>query len=237
MSDPNPNRRSNLLALASRVIPTSLHHRQPSGSRQPLGSNPSSPTPYHDIAHPRPSGATSPSYSDPFTSSHGHGVTQLADEYGQIDELAPPVARFNGNSRLSSRLSSFSSDKGSPGLGRTAAARPQSLSVNYVPAKFTKPHAKGEWAHRRAKEGGGRDAFASDASRMGMMGTVDDDEGVAFQLGKGGLRRRTAPKLRWNRFKFVLFGANTVVSTGRELATNDPEEADDADCASSSRTE
>ena len=89
-------------------------------------------------------------------------------------------------------------------------ASSQSLSVNYIPAKFTKLHAPGDWAHRRAKQGGGRDAFARNASRMGMMGTVDDDEGVVFQLGKGGLKRKT-PKLRWNRFKFVLFFANSLV--------------------------
>lgn len=44
-----------------------------------------------------------------------------------------------------------------------------------------------------------------------MMGTVDDDEGVVFQVGKGGLKRKNRPKLRWNRFKWVLFAANTVV--------------------------
>jgi hypothetical protein len=46
---------------------------------------------------------------------------------------------------------------------------------------------------------------------MGTMGTVDDDEGVVFQLGKGGLKKKK-PKLRWNRFKWILFGANGVVS-------------------------
>jgi hypothetical protein len=141
------------------------------------------------------------------------------------DDLVPPALPF-GDSRprfpnsgsgsgLSSRRSSFSSD-GGKGSSKNLA-RPASLSVNYVPTKFTRLHAPGDYAHRRAKEGGGRDAFAKNASRMGVMGVADDDEGVVFQLGKGGLKKKK-PKLRWNRFKFVLFGANSVVSraTGKE---------------------
>ena len=69
------------------------------------------------------------------------------------------------------------------------------------------------------KQGGGRDAFSKDAQRMGMMGTVDDDEGIAFQIGKNGLRKKT-PKLRWNRFKWILFVANSVVSP--MLCSGDP---------------
>jgi hypothetical protein len=47
---------------------------------------------------------------------------------------------------------------------------------------------------------------------MGQVGTVDDDEGTVFALGKGGLKQKKNPKLRWNRFKWVLMLANTLVS-------------------------
>lgn len=46
---------------------------------------------------------------------------------------------------------------------------------------------------------------------MGQVGTVDDDEGVIFQVSGSGLKKKK-PKLRWNRFKWVLFLANSVVS-------------------------
>jgi hypothetical protein len=46
---------------------------------------------------------------------------------------------------------------------------------------------------------------------MGMVGTVDDDEGTVFALGKGGLKQKKQPKLRWNRFKWVLMLANVLV--------------------------
>ncbi len=200
------SRRSGFLNLGQR-------YRRPSESGstlQPLRSNPSSPTNHRILRSP------SPAYSDPFSSQNGH--SNVMDAPGH-DILTPPTVPFRdresrsalaGGSGLSSRRSSFS-DKGSDSLGMPKT-RPSSLSVNYVPAKFTKLHAPGDWAHRKAKQGGGRDAFARNASRMGMLGAVDDDEGVVFQLGrKGGLKRKK-PKLRWNRFKFVLFAANTVVS-------------------------
>ena len=107
------------------------------------------------------------------------------------DDFLPQRPFAQGLDGGSSRRSSFSSERdnkrGSP------APRPASLSVNYVPTKFTKLHAPGVWGQRRmGKQGGGRDAFAKNAQRMGMMGTVDDDEGVAFQFGKDGLKREDA---------------------------------------------
>ncbi|ORY30403.1 hypothetical protein BCR39DRAFT_529758 [Naematelia encephala] len=156
----------------------------------------------------------SPSPSDYNMSSTNHAMQETVS---YPDDLAPPTVPFapirNNNDSSSglssSRRSSFSSldNKGSSPRG----GRPGSLSVNYVPAKFTKLHAPGDWAHRRGgKQGGGRDAFAKNASRMGQLGTVDDDEGVVFQLGKGGLKKKK-PKLRWNRFKWALFAANSIL--------------------------
>ena len=193
-----PNRRSKLLAFTSR-------QRRPSASHQPLANDgTSSLRPSYDLAR-----SPSPNYTDPFSSIHGHEPMTTNDNN---DELLPPNRPFStaeggGGSGLGSRRSSSSSLK----------ERPPSLSINYVPQKFTKLHAPGDYAHRRAKQGGGRDAFASNASRMGMPGTVDDDEGVVFQLGKGGLQKKK-PKLRWNRFKWVLFACNTLVRDQSECS-------------------
>jgi hypothetical protein len=97
----------------------------------------------------------------------------------------------------------------SPSIASEArSTKTNSLSVNYVPIKFAKPHEAGVWQHRMQKQGGGREAFADDADRMG--------EGAPTpQLGKGNKK----VKLRWNRFKWALFVANTVVSCpyGRTL--------------------
>lgn len=173
--------------------PSAFRNLRPTSSLQPL--QPDSPASRHSRTS-----SPSHSYHDPYNSSQGHGSNMS-------DGLLPPRRPFStvdgDGSALSSRRSSFSSDK--------KGERPPSLSINYLPAKFTRLHAPGDWAHRRSgKQGGGRDAFAKNASRMGMMGTVDDDEGVVYQLGKGGLKKKR-PKLRWNRFKWTLFVTNTVV--------------------------
>lgn len=119
-----------------------------------------------------------------------------------------------------------------------------SLSVNYVPAKFTRMHAQGEGAgagaiggnmglRKRRKVGGGREAFADGAHRMGQMGMVDDDDGVEYKMARGGVRRKAgkARRLRWNRFKAILFAANTVVSQYCIPSTLDVIESDFVDYA------
>jgi len=195
-----PSRRSRLLNIATKALPTHHNRRNSNASHQPLDPDitPSPSSNSHQTHNRSYSDHQSESgYSDPFT----HRQLSMAN----MDDptLAPPIVPFQENTS-NSRRSSFSSEKG-------ALARPASLSINYVPTKFTKLHAPGDWAHRRAKTGGGRDAFAKNESRMGMVGTVDDDEGVVFQLGKGGLKKKK-PKLRWNRFKWILFLTNLTVS-------------------------
>lgn len=171
-------------------------HRQDSVSFDPL-RQPSSPR------------AQSPSgsyYNDYNSSDMSHGAPPMNVDYRDDalgSPLAPPNRPYSSGSPLGSRHSS------SVSLNKD---RPSSLSVNYVPAKFTKLHEPGKWQHRsQQKQGGGRDAFASDASRMGQVGTVDDDEGTVFQFGKGGLKQKKKPKLRWNRFKWALLIANILV--------------------------
>ena len=197
MSTSTPNRRSRLFALA-----TGRSQSSHQALTSPGGLSPAQHTPRASFDRRSPSPSN---YTDPFTSSHGHDNRVQGGD--GMDDLLPPQRPFShvdgGGSGLSSRRSSFSDKDGKE--------RPPSLSLNYLPSKFTKKHNTGQHLHKRAKQGGGRDAFARNASRMGMMGTVDDDEGVVFQLGKGGLKKKK-PKLRWNRFKWILFGCNTAVS-------------------------
>lgn len=207
------------------------------------GSPTSQSSPYHRASSPTYSeGMSSSNHHGSGNGTMGvpSGLgRQEVVSYRNDDDLVPPVAPFvpstergagagaggGDRSNHSSRRSSLSflsnigggggdkeRERGDSSLLKNQ--RPSSLSLNYVPAKFTRLHAPGDHSlHRRTtKQGGGRDAFAKNASRMGEVGTVDDDEGVVFQLGKGGLRRKNKPKLRWNRFKWVLFVANTVVS-------------------------
>ncbi|KAI0640324.1 hypothetical protein C8Q77DRAFT_1044304 [Trametes polyzona] len=94
-------------------------------------------------------------------------------------------------------------------------AIPTSLSVNYLPSKFSSTMLAGGVKRRKGKglddihipkRGGGREAFKANESRM--PGDGDDDyDGVTF--GPHGGRKG---RLRWNRFKWVLFVANTVFS-------------------------
>jgi hypothetical protein len=89
-----------------------------------------------------------------------------------------------------------------------------SLSVNYLPSKFSRPHSPGLHKRRKGekdddfypKRGGGRDAFRSNESRM--PGANDEDyDGVT-----GGWASSAKGRLRWNRFKWILFFSNTLVS-------------------------
>jgi hypothetical protein len=108
-----------------------------------------------------------------------------------------------------------------------------SLSVNYLPSKFSRPQS----IHRRRKRdrdrsrlndadrdkskskskdnglgldllprGGGREAFRKNESRMP---DVDDQDEDGFA---GTEPRATKVRLRWNRFKWVLVFSNTLVS-------------------------
>lgn len=194
------SRSSKLLDFARNVPGLGHRHRQDSVSFDPL-------------SQPSPSRAMSPSpsyYNDQFSSDTHAGQPIMNVNYPDPHSphlpdtvLTPPNAPYSSASPLGSRRSSTTS------LNKD---RPSSLSVNYVPAKFTKLHEPGKWSHRnQQKQGGGRDAFATDASRMGQVGTVDDDEGTVFALGKGGLKQKKKPKLRWNRFKWALLLANILV--------------------------
>lgn len=92
-----------------------------------------------------------------------------------------------------------------------------SLTVNYLPTKFSLPHSPG--IHKRKgkgaidaadvpKRGGGREAFRTGEARMPGVGDEDYDGVIPREGGK------TKPRLRWNKFKWMLFVSNTLVSVG-----------------------
>jgi len=56
------------------------------------------------------------------------------------------------------------------------------------------------------KRGGGREAFRTGEARMPGVGDEDYDGVMPREGGK------TKPRLRWNKFKWMLFTANTLVS-------------------------
>jgi hypothetical protein len=125
----------------------------------------------------------------------------------------------------------------------TADISTLSLSVNYLPSKFSSGILVGgggsEAARRRPatqdsadffgvpKMGGGIDVFKSGEARMGGEGDGFDDDDDNDDNGHGGgdgtakrwfvrgRRQNSQPlkkKLRWNKFKWILFIANTIVS-------------------------
>jgi hypothetical protein len=118
--------------------------------------------------------------------------------------LEPPNPPFGGSGRSPSYTSLNSSQKD------------LSLSVNYLPSKFSRPHSPGVHKRRKGekdpddfipKQGGGREAFRSNEARMPGAGDEDYD-GIT-----GGFKGKYGPKgrLRWNKFKWILIFTNTLV--------------------------
>jgi hypothetical protein len=98
---------------------------------------------------------------------------------------------------------------------------PVSLSVNYLPSKFSNTLVSPGGPRRRKtikdvssfipKRGGGVEAFKSGEARI--PGQDDDDyDGVSGGWFGGKEGGHTKPKLRWNKFKWTLFIANIFVS-------------------------
>lgn len=132
--------------------------------------------------------------------------------------LEPPNAPFAGmGASLPSPKGSFQSLSNLP-VSDSAKGTTTSLSVNFLPSKFSRPVSPGMHKRKNAKggmipkQGGGREAFRSGEARM--PGENDDDyDGVdvsnvrATWFGGGGRK----PKLRWNKFKWILFLMNILV--------------------------
>ncbi|GJJ12625.1 hypothetical protein Clacol_006868 [Clathrus columnatus] len=91
-----------------------------------------------------------------------------------------------------------------------------SLSVNYLPSKFSRPHSPGSYRRRKKgdngeedvdvpKRGGGREAFRTGEARMPGLGDEDYDGVMPDSTGK-------RPRMRWNKFKWTLFCSNLLLS-------------------------
>jgi len=138
-----------------------------------------------------------------------------------MSPLEPPTAPFatSSGSPRGSQLSLGSRGNESPLLQRTDSS-PVSLSVNYLPSKFsTAPVTPGAGRRRKSKHvdsmmpkrGGGREAFKSGEARM--PGEQDDDyDGINSGWFGGKDGGRTKPRMRWNRFKWILFISNIVLT-------------------------
>ncbi|KAG8965636.1 hypothetical protein FRC00_010189 [Tulasnella sp. 408] len=124
--------------------------------------------------------------------------------YGDTQPLHPPNPPF-GSLRPGSQLSADSRSS-----SRQNLTEPLSLSVGFLPNKFSRPLSPGI-SYRKAnkpgsglvKRGGGTRAFGPGASRM--PGENDEDYDGVDPGRKGG-------RLHWNRFKWILFTTNTILT-------------------------
>ncbi|CAK5266913.1 unnamed protein product [Mycena citricolor] len=125
---------------------------------------------------------------------------------GFTSSLQPPSAPFLSSSSPSS-----------PGNSRPSspAGSMVSLAHNYLPTKFsshllTRRRPKGSQRIPGLARGGGVDAFRAGASRIPGAGDEDDYTSSASKsmfsgAGRGG------KKVRWTRFKVILFIANLIL--------------------------
>jgi len=88
-----------------------------------------------------------------------------------------------------------------------------SLTINYLPSKFSRPHSPGMYKRRGKvddedvpKRGGGREAFRQGEARMPGPGDEDYDGVMPSQDGKA------KPLMRWNHFKWVIFCTNLLLT-------------------------
>ncbi|KAF8621731.1 hypothetical protein AX15_007531 [Amanita polypyramis BW_CC] len=133
--------------------------------------------------------------------------------------LEPPHAPFISPTRSGSRNSSLGSNSPSVPLSRESSSI--SLTVNYLPKKFSSTMLNAGNPRRRKnagvgkdigagfpKRGGGVEAFRSGESRMPNPG--DDDDASTGWLSAG--KKKKKKKLRWNRFKWTLFFTNLILT-------------------------
>ncbi|KAA1477993.1 hypothetical protein DENSPDRAFT_787427 [Dentipellis sp. KUC8613] len=130
-------------------------------------------------------------------------------------QLEPPNAPFTSSNNS---LRSNSPRNDSPLLSDS-----HSLSVNYLPSKFSDAVLYNGLKRRNRngqtvgvpKRGGGREAFRSGEARMPNEADEDYDGVQSGWFGKDGKGPKS--RLRWNRFKWVLFFSNFLFS-GYSLA-------------------
>ena len=136
--------------------------------------------------------------------------------------LAHPPGSPKGSFRSLTPSNTISGDVDAKGMTN-------SLSVNYLPQKFARPVSPGSGIYKRKngkggkglmvpKQDGGREAFRSGEARM--PGENDEDyDGVDVSNVRatwfGGKGHK--PKLRWNKFKWILFFSNILVRSSSAI--------------------
>ena len=183
------------------VLSVSIPHRPPNVTANANGSADA------NDSHSRSSSLNS--HSPSIQSAANSTRYMLAGMNNNSSGLDPPTLPYGSRS---GSYRSMSPKNDTPLMDNKGI--PTSLSVNYLPSKFSSHVLTGGMKRRKGKgggdipipkRGGGREAFRANESRM--PGDGDDDyDGVTF--GQGGRKGR----LRWNRFKWVLFISNLVVS-------------------------
>lgn len=104
-----------------------------------------------------------------------------------------------------------------PGLRSANDASSVSLTVNYIPHKFSdallgprkRKGGAGGYGMSIPKPGGGVEAFRSGEARM--PGVNDEDYDGVQSGWLGAKDRRTGTRMRWTKFKWILFFANILV--------------------------
>ncbi|KZP18575.1 hypothetical protein FIBSPDRAFT_920369 [Athelia psychrophila] len=131
--------------------------------------------------------------------------------------LDPPNVPFGASPR-NSQLSLTPRD-GSPLLARPDST-PVSLSVNYLPSKFSTALVTPGVGRRRRpnkdggnmpKRGGGREAFKSGEARMPGEGD-DDYDGINSGWFGGKEGGGAKPRMRWTRFKWIIFFSTIILT-------------------------
>lgn len=177
-----------------------------------------------------------PSFFSPVHSTRA--LRNMARELSNSREgRSLPASESNSSTYANPPLSPDHSRDGSPAPSDSRAtgylttdASNLSLSVNYLPSKFStgmlagggsearrRPAARDSAGLGVPKMGGGVDVFKSGEARMGGEGDGDDDDASAKNWFVRGRREHTSSygfnkKLRWNKFKWILFISNTIVS-------------------------
>jgi len=157
--------------------------------------------------------------SSPQSSRRASVISHANSAYSQAASTRHILADMS-----TSDLSNSHNFSSAPLAGLTPGVRPPndsssvSLSVNYIPSKFSdallSPGARkrkgGGFGPNIPKLGGGVEAFRSGEARM--PGASDEDyDGVQSGL-LGTKDHRTGRRMRWTRFKWILFFANVSLT-------------------------
>ncbi|ESK89999.1 tetraspanin tsp2 family [Moniliophthora roreri MCA 2997] len=131
----------------------------------------------------------------------------MFDESTDNEQLSPPrPERFQAST--ASSQSSIRSRRDTASI---------SLSVNYLPSKFSDALLAPNSRRRRGKvaepkRGGGTEAFRSGEARMPEEGDEDYDGVSSGWFGGSTAKARSGKPMKWNKFKWILFLMNTLLT-------------------------